>query len=280
MSLPLRIPDQAHVALGIDLGTYNSAAAATIGNRPVMLRAREGATDQGLCFPSVVEFDEDGNVVQVGELARRSMPVRPERVVCGVKRLIGKAYDRASETGDTSRFGYQTCRGPDGSCQIQIGRKIYSPTDITALILQKIKQDAEADFNPVGREIQEAVITVPAYFDPFQKSETERAALAAGFERVHLMPEPTAAASAYRLEVAQENQYIVVIDLGAGTLDVTVALLFLDDNGHLQTEEKGHGGDTALGGLDMDDAIIQHVVKQHRLRTHAEKRADGRTTSV
>jgi molecular chaperone DnaK len=181
MSLPSNIHHEVELAVGIDLGTYNSAAATAVGNRPVMLRAREGATDQGTCFPSVVEFDEEGQMFQVGELARRSMPVYPERVVCGVKRLIGKAFDRASEAGDTNRFGYQTCRGPDGSCQIHVGRQVYSPTDITTLILRKIKRDAEADFNPIGREIQEAVITVPAYFDPFQKSETERAALAAGF---------------------------------------------------------------------------------------------------
>ena len=265
MSFPHRNHAEIPGMVGIDLGTYNSAAAAAVGNRSVMLRAREGATDQGICFPSVVEFDEQGEPVQVGELARQSMPVYPERVVCGVKRLIGRPYRRAAETGDTTRFGYQTLPGPDGSCQIQVGPKIYSPTDITSLILQKIKQDAQADFNPLGREIQEAVITVPAYFDPFQKSETERAALDAGFQRVHLMPEPTAAASAYRLEVEQEDQYIVVIDLGAGTLDVTVALLFLDENGQLQTDEKGHGGDTALGGLDMDDAIIRYVVQEHRL---------------
>ena len=113
--------------------------------------------------------------------------------------------------------------------------------------------------------MDEAVITVPAYFDPLQKQETERAALDAGFQRVFLLPEPTAAASAYRIKVAQENQYVVVIDLGAGTLDVTVALLYLDANGQLQTVEKSHGGDTALGGLDMDDALLAWAAQRFGL---------------
>ena len=130
------------------------------------------------------------------------------------------------------------------------------------MILRKIKHDAEADFNPIGRAVDEAVITVPAYFDPLQKQETERAALDAGFQRVFLLPEPTAAASAYRIKVAQENQYVVVIDLGAGTLDVTVALLYLDANGQLQTVEKSHGGNTALGGLDMDDALLADTARR------------------
>ncbi len=109
------------------------------------------------------------------------------------------------------------------------------------------------------------MITVPAYFDPLQKQETERAALDAGFQRVFLLPEPTAAASAYRVKLTQENQYVVVIDLGAGTLDVTVALLYLDANGQLQTVEKSHGGDTALGGLDMDDALLASAARRFGL---------------
>ncbi|MBN1852102.1 MAG: Hsp70 family protein, partial [Pirellulales bacterium] len=217
------------------------------------------------CFPSVVEFDEKGEFVHVGLYALRSLPVYPKTVVIAAKRLIGKAFQSAKAAGDIDRFSYTILKDPDGGCAIQVGPREYTPTEITALILKKIKKDAEADFNPIGNTITEAVITVPAYFDPIQKSETERAGLEAGFERVSLIPEPTAAASAYRIEVEQEDQYIMVIDLGAGTLDVTVALLFLDDNGKLQTEEKGHGGDTALGGLDMDDAILNYVVKHYRL---------------
>lgn len=252
--------------IGIDLGTYNSAACVLLGGEPVLLRPEEGATEQGLCFPSAVEFDDAGEPVQAGERARRSLPVYPQSVVWGVKRLIGRSYAAAKAAGDVARYAYRIEQDADGGCAICVGRRRYTPREITTLILQKIKQDAEADFNPIGRPVQEAVITVPAYFDPVQKYETEQAALAAGFEQVYLLPEPTAAASAHRVKVEQENQYVVVVDLGAGTLDVTVALLYLDDQGQLQTVEKGHGGDTALGGLDMDDALVRHATERFGLR--------------
>lgn len=252
--------------IGIDLGTYNSAACVLLGSEPVLLRPEEGATEQGLCFPSAVEFDNMGEFVQAGEMARRSLPVYPQSVVWGVKRLIGRSYEAADSTGDIQRYAYSIERDGSGACSIRVGTELYSPQDITTLILRKIKQDAESQFNPIGRCVSEAVITVPAYFDPVQKQETEQAALAAGFEKVYLLPEPTAAASAYRLKVQQANQYVVVVDLGAGTLDVTVALLYLDAHGQLQTVEKSHGGDTALGGLDMDDALLQHATKRFGLK--------------
>jgi molecular chaperone DnaK len=252
--------------IGIDLGTYNSAACVLLGGEPVLLRPEEGATEQGMCFPSAVEFDDAGEPVQAGERARRSLPVYPHSVVWGVKRLIGRPYEAARASGDIDRYAYRIEKDADGGCAIRVGRRVYTPRDVTTLILQKIKQDAEADFNPIGRSVSEAVITVPAYFDPVQKHETEQAALAAGFENVYLLPEPTAAASAHRVKVEQENQYVVVVDLGAGTLDVTVALLYLDDNGQLQTVEKGHGGDTALGGLDMDDALMRYATKRFGLQ--------------
>lgn len=247
--------------IGIDLGTYNSAACALMGGQPVLLHPEEGATGQGMCFPSVVEFDDSGEFVHSGELARRSMPVYPQTVVWGVKRLIGRSYEAAEATGDVRRFGYCIEKDVEGGCAIRVGGRTYTPREVTTLIIEKIKHDAEAGFNPIGEAVSEAVITVPAYFDPVQKYETEQAALAAGFEGVYLLPEPTAAASAYRLKVEKQNQYVLVVDLGAGTLDVTVALLYLDDHGQLQTVEKSHGGDTALGGLDMDDAILELASK-------------------
>jgi molecular chaperone DnaK len=252
--------------IGIDLGTYNSAACVLMGGEPLLLRPEEGATDQGMCFPSVVEFDDSGEFIQVGELARRSLPVHPQSVVWGVKRLIGRPYKAAEASGDIERYGYRIERDADGGCAIQVGPQTFSPREITTRILQKIKRDAEADFNPIGQTISEAVITVPAYFDPVQKHETEAAARDAGFEKVYLLPESTAAASAYRLSVEKENQYVAVIDFGAGTLDVTIALLYLDENGQLQTVEKSHGGDTALGGLDMDDAIVQIATRRSGLK--------------
>jgi len=269
------MPTTNRAFIGIDLGTYNSAACTLVGKEPVLLHPEEGATEQGMCFPSVVEFDDNGDFVHAGELARRSLPVYPTTVVWGVKRLIGRSYEAAESTGDVQRYSYQVDRDNDGGCVIRVGRKVYSPREITAFLLQKIKQDAEAAYNPIGEAVSEAVITVPAYFDPVQKHETEQAALAAGFKRVYLLPEPTAAASAYRLKVEQENQYVVVVDFGAGTLDVTVALLYLDDNGQLQTVEKGHGGDTALGGLDMDDAILESATRRFGLE-HVAKDPQAR----
>lgn len=251
--------------IGIDLGTYTSAACVLIGGQPVLLRSEEGGTDPGMSFPSVVEFDETGEFVQAGELARRSLPIYPTTVVWGVKRLIGRSYDVAEESGELARYGYRIERDTDGSCAICVGNRRYSPRQVTSLLLRKIKADAEADFNPIGRPVREAVITVPAYFDPLQKLETEQAAVDAGFEQVYLLPEPTAAASAYRLKVVQENQYVVVVDLGAGTLDVTVALLYLDAHGQLQTVEKSHGGDTALGGVDMDDEWLAYAAQRFKL---------------
>ncbi len=257
---------QNNAVIGIDLGTYNSAATVNLGDETAMLRPREGQTDQGICFPSFVEFSESGELLRVGEFARRSLPVNPERVVWGVKRLIGKSYSEVKASGDLNRFQYKILEGRDGSCRIQVGKTEYSPTEISSMILRKIKTDAEADFNPIGNIVSEATITVPAYFSPFQRSETEVAAKMAGFEKVHLIPEPTAAALAYKVNAESKNQYIAVIDLGAGTLDVTIAMLYLDEQNLLQTSEKGHSGHTALGGLDIDDAILNAVVRTHRLR--------------
>jgi molecular chaperone DnaK len=258
--------NQEKIAIGIDLGTYNSAASVNLGEEPVMLRPKEGQTDQGICFPSFVEFGEAGELIHVGEFARRSIPVNPEYVIWGGKRLIGKSFQEVKASGDLERFQYKVVEGRDGSCRICVGKKEYSPTDISSMVLKKIKEDAEANFNPIGVPIHEATITVPAYFSPVQRAETEMAARMAGFETVHLIPEPTAAALAYKVSVEAENQYVMVIDLGAGTLDVTVALMYLDDQGVLQTTEKGHSGNTALGGLDIDDAILEAVTRKHHLQ--------------
>ena len=121
--------------IGIDLGTYNSAACTLVGKEPVLLRPEEGATEQVMCFPSVVEFDDNGEFVHAGELARRSLPVYPTTVVWGVKRLIGRSYEAAESTGDVQRYSYQVDRDNDGGCVIRVGRKVYTPREITAFLL-------------------------------------------------------------------------------------------------------------------------------------------------
>jgi molecular chaperone DnaK len=252
--------------LGIDLGSYNSGASVLLGDVPTMVKSREGVTEQGMGFPSFVEFDESGELLRAGEIARRAADVHPDRVVWGAKRLIGKSYRQVRRSGDHERFQYRVTEGDDGGCRIVVGRREYTPTEIASFVLAKIKSDAEAGFNPIGGSVLDCVITVPAYFGPLQKAETRKAAELAGFDSVLLIPEPTSAALAYRLQLPRTTQYVVVIDLGAGTLDVTVALLYADDTGTLCTQEQGHGGDTALGGIDIDQAIVDAVTRRHRLK--------------
>lgn len=263
------------IEIGIDLGTYNSACSVSLGDEVILLRSREGNTEQGVCFPSFVQFDEDGELLRVGEYARRDQDVHPSRVVWGVKRMIGKSFRQVKKSGDLKRFPYKVIEGRDGSCRIVVGGREYSPTEISTFVLKKIKEDSEADFNPLNATVTAATITVPAYFSPFQRAETEQAARLAGFEKVHLIPEPTSAALAYKLKVEAENQFILVIDMGAGTLDVTAALMHLDDDGTLQTAERGHGGDTSLGGLDIDDAIVEHIVRREKLK-HVVRDSHGK----
>jgi len=252
--------------IGIDLGSYNSGASVLLGENPTMVKSREGVTEQGAGFPSFVEFDEAGELLRVGEIARRGIDVHPDRVVWGAKRLIGKSYRQVRQSGDHERFQYRIAEGADGGCQIMVGHRGYTPTQIASFVLAKIKADAESAFNPVGGPVRDCVITVPAYFGPLQKAETTKAAELAGFDSVLLIPEPTSAALAYKLQLPRTTQYVVVIDLGAGTLDVTVALLYIDDKGVLRTQEQGHGGDTALGGIDIDHAILDAIAKRHRLK--------------
>lgn len=251
--------------IGIDLGSYNSGASVLMDGVPTILRSREGLSEQGAGFPSFVEFDGSGELLRVGEVARRAAGVHPERVVWGAKRLIGRAYRDVRQNGDHARFQYRIVEGPDGACQIVVGSRHYTPTEVASFILAKIKSDAEAAFNPIGSPVRDCVITVPAYFGPLQKAETKRAAELAGFDGVLLIPEPTSAALAYRVRLERTNQYIVVVDLGAGTLDVTVALLYTDA-GQLRTQELGHGGDTALGGIDIDRAIADSIARKHKLK--------------
>jgi len=257
--------------IAIDLGTYNSVAAIQWSAETLLMQSNEGQTDQGNCFPSFVEFDDEGEVAHVGELARRALNARPEYVVWGAKRLIGKSYEQAKKSGELQRFQYKVIEGKDGGCRIVVGKqkKEYTPTDIAAIILRKIKQDCESEINPINAEIASATITVPAYFSPLQKFETEQAARQAGFETVYLIPEPTAAALAYQLKLPQGDQFLLVVDIGAGTFDVTAALAFMDPSEILQTAEKGHGGDTALGGVDIDDALLAAVIRSHDLKSVA-----------
>ncbi len=215
--------------IGIDLGTANSAAAVLQAGRPTLISSAEGASLYGKAFPSFVAFTKDGQVL-VGEPARRQAVSNPEGTVYGAKRKMGTNH------------------------KYHIYGKEYTPQQISAFILQKIKKDTE-DF--LGEKISKAVITVPAYFDDNQRQATKDAGQIAGLEVVRIINEPTAAALAYGLDKQGKEAKILVFDLGAGTLDVTIMEL-----GDGIFEVKSTSGDTQLGGHDMDNAIMDYITKE------------------
>jgi molecular chaperone DnaK len=215
--------------IGIDLGTSNSAASILQAGKPIIIPSAEGTTQYGKAFPSFVAFGDDGQVL-VGEPARRQAVSNPERTINAAKRKMG------------TNFKYK------------INGKEYTPQQISAFILQKIKKDAE-EF--VGEPIKKAVITVPAYFDDDQRQATKDAGTIAGLEVVRLVNEPTAASMAYGLDKSDKDHKILVFDLGGGTLDVTIM-----EFGEGVFEVKSTSGDTQLGGTDMDNIIINHIVKE------------------
>jgi len=217
--------------IGIDLGTTNSQAAVMIGGKPTIIPSAEGATYAGKMFPSVVAFTKDGQLL-VGEPARRQAVSNPEGTIMYVKRKMGTNY------------------------KYKIFGKEYTPQQISAFILQKIKRDAEAF---LGEEIKKAVITVPAYFNDNQRQATKDAGTIAGLDVVRIINEPTAAALAYGIDKSEREEKILVFDLGGGTLDVTI----LEFGGGV-FEVLATSGDTQLGGKDMDDALINYIVEEFK----------------
>ncbi|MFV9629780.1 MAG: molecular chaperone DnaK [Methanosarcinales archaeon] len=226
--------------IGIDLGTSNSAAAALIGGRPAIIPSAEGASIGGKAFPSIVAFTEDGQRL-VGEPARRQAVTNPEGTVMAIKRKMGTDH------------------------KVTIRDKSFTPQDISAFILQKIKQDAEAH---LGDKVEKAVITVPAYFNDNQRQATKDAGEIAGLEVVRIINEPTAASLAYGMD-KKGDQKILVYDFGGGTLDVTIMEL-----GDGVFEVKSTSGDTQLGGTDMDDKLIDHIADEFQTKEGIDLRTD------
>ena len=220
--------------IGIDLGTSNSAAAAVEGGRPAIIPSAEGTSLGGKAFPSYVAFTKDGQVL-VGEPARRQAVSNPEGTVFAIKRKMGTDY------------------------KVSIHGKEYTPQQISALILQKVKRDAEAH---LGTTVKKAVITVPAYFNDNQRQATKDAGTIAGLEVVRIINEPTAAALAYGLDKSEKEQKIMVFDLGGGTLDVT-----LMEFGDGVFEVISTNGDTQLGGTDMDNIIVDHLIQEFKAQS-------------
>ena len=217
--------------IGIDLGTSNSAAAVVEGGKAMIIPSAEGTTVGGKAFPSYVAFAKDGQLL-VGEPARRQAVTNPERTILAIKRKMG--------TNE----------------KIKVGDKEYTPQQISAYILQKIKKDAEAY---LGARIEKAVITVPAYFNDAQRQATKDAGQIAGLEVIRIINEPTAAALAYGIDKAGKEEKILVFDFGGGTLDVTIM-----DFGGGVFEVISTSGDTHLGGTDMDELLVNYIAGEFK----------------
>ena len=245
--------------LGIDLGTTNSAMAVMEGNEPTILVNAEGDRTT----PSVEGFRKDGERV-VGKAAKNQAVTNPENTVSSVKRFIGRSFSETSEEQKT--VAYKVVRGKDGRAVIDIDGKTYTPEEVSAMVLQKLKADAEKQ---VGGIITEAVITVPAYFNDAQRQATKDAGKIAGLDVKRIINEPTAAALAYGLDKVDKDQKILVFDLGGGTFDVSVLEL-----GDGVFEVLSTAGDNHLGGDDWDQCVIDWLATKFKADQGVDLRAD------
>ena len=236
--------------LGIDLGTTNSAMAVVSGGEPIILENAEGARTT----PSIVAMSRS-NERLVGLLGKRQAITNPQNTIFSVKRLIGRKFSDEKVQLDKKVLPYEIKEGADGGVEIKMGDRWYKPEEVSAMVLAKLKADAEAK---LGERIDEAVITVPAYFDDSQRLATKNAGEIVGFKVRRILNEPTAAALAYGMN-RQKNEQIVVYDFGGGTFDISV-LEVGDDT----VEVKSTGGDTHLGGDDFDKRITEHIVSDYK----------------
>ncbi len=246
--------------IGIDLGTTNSCVAVMEGGKPKVIENSEGARTT----PSVVAFTKDGERL-VGQPAKRQAVTNPDNTVFAVKRLIGRRFDDPITKKDTELVPYKIVKGTNGDAWVQAGGKDYSPSQISAFILQKMKETAEAY---LGETVTQAVITVPAYFNDAQRQATKDAGQIAGLEVLRIINEPTAAALAYGLE-KEEGKTIAVYDLGGGTFDVSVLEI-----GDGVFEVKSTNGDTFLGGEDFDARIVNFLADKFKAKENIDLRTD------
>ncbi|HXM52644.1 MAG TPA: molecular chaperone DnaK [Candidatus Binatus sp.] len=244
--------------VGIDLGTTNSVIAVMEAGEPVVIPNAEG----GRTTPSVVAFTKSGERL-VGQLARRQAAVNPENTVYSIKRFMGRKYDEV-ET-ERKMVPYKVIAGKDGRVEVEIQGQRYTPEQISAMILQKLKTDAEAY---LGEKVTDAVITVPAYFNDSQRQATKNAGEIAGLNVVRIINEPTAAALAYGLD-KKENEKILVFDLGGGTYDVSVLEI-----GEGVFEVKATNGDTHLGGDDYDRRLVDYIADEFKKQQGIDLRQD------
>ena len=246
--------------IGIDLGTTNSCVAIMDGKTPKVIENAEGVRTT----PSVVGIQEDGERV-VGQPAKRQAVTNPSNTFFAIKRLIGRQFDDPVVAKDKGMVPYEIVKGPNGDAWVRSHGKDYSPQQISAFILQKIKQDAEAH---LGEKVEKAVITVPAYFNDAQRQATKDAGKIAGLEVLRIINEPTAAALAYGLE-KNDGQKIAVYDLGGGTFDVSILEI-----GDGVFEVKATNGDTFLGGEDFDLRVVDYLADEFKKETSVDLRKD------
>jgi molecular chaperone DnaK len=246
--------------IGIDLGTTNSCVAVMEGGKPKVIENSEGARTT----PSVVAFTKDGERL-IGQPAKRQAVTNPDNTIFAVKRLIGRRFDDPITKKDTELVPYKIVKGTNGDAWVQAGGKDYSPSQISAFILQKMKETAEAY---LGETVTQAVITVPAYFNDAQRQATKDAGQIAGLEVLRIINEPTAAALAYGLE-KEDGKTIAVYDLGGGTFDVSVLEI-----GDGVFEVKSTNGDTFLGGEDFDARIVNWLADKFKAKEGIDLRTD------
>src|SRR5450755_4394240 len=237
--------------IGIDLGTTNSCVAVMEGNEPVVIANDEGRRTT----PSVVAFLKNGER-KVGDPAKRQAITNPHNTIMSVKRFMGHKWDEV--TTEAGHWSYKVVKGDNNTVRIDIDGRNYTPQEISAMILQKMKKTAE-DY--LGQEINEAVITVPAYFNDAQRQATKEAGEIAGLNVLRIINEPTAAALAYGLDKGKEDELILVFDLGGGTFDVSLLEVGKDDDGFSTIQVRATSGDNHLGGDDWDQRIMDHLVQ-------------------
>ena len=247
-------------AIGIDLGTTNSCVAVMEGNKAKIIENAEG----GRTTPSMVAFTDDGQVL-VGQPAKRQSITNPENTIYAIKRLIGRRYDDPITAKDKEMVPYHIVQGDNGDAWVEVRGKKYSPSQISAFILTKMKETAEAN---LGATVTQAVITVPAYFNDAQRQATKDAGRIAGLDVMRIINEPTAAAIAYGLGAGKSDKErnVLIYDLGGGTFDVSL----LHIQGGVFTV-KATAGDTHLGGQDFDTNLLDHFKKEFQRKTKKVK---------
>ena len=248
--------------IGIDLGTTNSCVAVMEGNDPAVIDNSEGKRTT----PSIVAFVKNGSSEErkVGDNAKRQAVTNPQGTIYSIKRFMGKKFDEVKD--EAKQFPYTIEKDSKGGCKVKIGEKYYTPQEISAMILQKMKKTAE-DF--LGQTVSEAVITVPAYFNDTERQATKEAGMIAGLDVKRIINEPTAAALAYGLDKKNKNEKIAVFDLGGGTFDISILEL-----GDGVFEVKATNGDVHLGGDNFDEKIIDWLINEFKNENGIDLRKD------